>query len=204
MQLSRVVRADFRAVAGGHIPQGGLVYIDKRGQVAAMTNLNDVNLICAFCARWIRAVLAVYVPHAAGPLCTECALRYPTRTQVLGEAGSVQRRPSQAASSPGGLAPLAENVTRCPSCDSTAIARRDDSSPWHCPVCSWCRHELSAPPAPPRFAVGAWLRDATRPTDCGQVMSSSSEGDEPVYLVCCEGEDENFWVCERDAVEVQR
>jgi len=62
--------------------------------------------------------------------------------------------------------------------------------------------------------VGAWLRDVTRPTDCatwayvvGQVMESAPDGGDgsgPVYLVCCEGEDENFWVRECDAVEVQR
>ena len=99
--------------------------------------------------------------------------------------------------SPAVAVAIVAPATRCPSCDSTAIARRTPDAPWHCPVCSWCRHELSAPPAAPRFAVGAWVRDVTRPTDCGQVMSASNDG-EPMYLVCRENESSNFWVRERD------
>jgi len=179
--------------ASGRILQGGLVYIDKRGQVASMGQRpvdrcrgcgSEIDPDCCGCGSPLSDHSPVGDGHSFRPMGCDC--------------GRDSAPPAV------DVAAVTPPATRCPSCDSTAIARRTPDAPWHCPVCSWCRHELSAPPAPPRFAVGAWLRDVTRPADCGQVMSASSDGDEPMYLVCRENESSNFWVRERDAVEVQR
>ena len=116
----------------------------------------------------------------AGPQHMEECHRYAAVEDVPSYAG--MRRPGESAMDCGirvhkaleeartepPPAPVVEH--ECPSCGSKKISYNARADVWRCPLCSWSKRQLVAPPPGPKFKVGDWVRYPTY-IGCVQVMT---------------------------------
>ena len=103
----------------------------------------------------------------AGPQHMEECHRYAAVEDVPSYAG--MRRPGESATDVGirlhkafeeahtepPPAPVVEH--ECPSCGSKKISYNARADVWRCPLCSWSKRQLVAPPPGPKFKIGDWV-----------------------------------------------